>query len=714
MSLARPAAPDAGGGLLARLAAAVLARPRAVLALAALLTVLTGVFGLGAHDRLALGGNSASTGDAVRADRWLGDHGAVGDAQLELLVATPDGVDSAASRQAGAAFTRLVAGQPGVRTVLSYWPSGPAALRSTDGRSALLLVRTAGDAVRSTESAARLGRSLSGRHGPLSVSATGTGPNYGDVMDQVGRDTRRAELFGSPLTLLILVAALGSLVAGLLPVAVGALAAAGTMAVLRLLTGVMAVSVLSENLTTTLGFGLAVDYCLFVVHRYREELAGGADPHPAVVTAIRTAGRTVVFSALTVALCSAGLLLVPVPFLRAMAATVVVVVLLAAAAALTVLPALLAVLGGHLDRLDPFAAVRRRLRRGAARPGFWHRLATRVVRHPLPWCLGAGLLLLALAVPAGHFRTALSDYRVLPASAPVSVTARAIGAGFDPAELAPTSVVLPDAPARDALAGYAARLARLPGVTRVDTVPGGWLSVVGPADSQSPEAERLVRLIRAVPAPGTALVGGRAAELVDTQQVLTDRLPWVALVVVLAMGGLLLLFSGSVLIAVKALLLSALSLTAVLGAMVAVFQDGHARWLVGGAPSYGQLEVTTPVLVLFLAFGLSIDYELFVISRIREEFRRTDDLARSITSGIGSTGGLISSAAAVVAVLLVVLAASELSLNRMFGAALALALLLDATVVRGVLVPAVMRLSGRANWWAPAGLGRLQQRLAVD
>ncbi|MFG2292861.1 MMPL family transporter [Streptomyces sp. NPDC048603] len=732
-SAARP--PAARPDRLSRLARRVVHRPVVVLVWVLLAVLAAGIGGADVRDRLALGGYTATDADSTTAERWLARHTSSATPQLLLLARSDAGpVDDPRVAAAGRALTAELAAVPEVASVGSYWTTGLPHLRSADRTAALIGVRLDGDENAATRAAARLAARFQGSHGPLTVTATGSGPTGAELLSHTRQDVERAELIGTPLTLLILVIALGSLCGALLPVAVGLVAVAGTQLVLRGMAGFTEVSVLTLDLTTTLGFGLAVDYSLLLVNRYREELAAGLTRDGAIVRAVRTAGRTILVSALTVALCSTAMLLFPLYFLTSMAWTAITVVLLAALTSVVVLPALLALLGHRLDALDPFARFRRSgsAARRHGSPG-WHRLGTAVMRHPWRWGAAVLLLLAAGAAPAAQAHFVLSDDRVLPASSGVHRTAEEIRTDFDWRQLNPVLVVLPDAPTagNDALTDYAVRLSRLPDVRRVDSAVGSWtsglpapetpagrpalaagagslLAVTAAADPDSRAAERLVGAVRELPAPAPALVGGATATLVDTKAALRDRLPWAVLIVAGSMTVLLFLYTGSLVIPLKAMFLAALSLATVLGVLVALFQDGRLHGLLGDFTVYHGLEVTTPTLVLFIAFGLSMDYEIFLLSRIQEEYRRTGDNSASVARGLERTGRLVTTAAVVLATLMTVLAFSPLTPVKLFAVGIALALLLDATVVRGILLPALMRVTGRLNWWAPAPLARLR------
>ncbi|WKX69282.1 MMPL family transporter [Streptomyces sp. XD-27] len=612
-----------------------------------------------------------------------------------------------------------------------------------------MLLRLGGDEDRVRATAKELVPRFTGRHGPLRLSATGEAQISAEVQEQSERDLFRAEAYAAPVILLILLFVFGSAVAAGLPLLIGVFSILGTFVVLQILSRLTSVSVFAVNITTALGLGLAIDYSLFIVTRFREEMARGLGTAEAVAQSVRTAGRTVLFSALTVALSLSALLVFPLYFLRSFAYAGVAVVTLAAVAALVVLPAALGLLGPRVDALDVRRLFRRRPKpdagqgtgteRATGNGGFWHRLATAVMRRPVLCATGVITLLVVLGLPFTRVSFGLIDDRVLPGDAPAHRTAQFVREEFASRENAALSVVLPTVSGsgdRPRVAAYAARLSAVPGVARVDTVTGSyaagrqvmdaspasasfaaggasWLSVVPSVEPYSSAGAELVQRLRADSAPGAVLVGGDAAVLADTRDTLADRLPEAALIIGGTTVVLLFLFTGSVLIPVKAVLLNLLSLTATFGAMVYVFQEGHLRAVVGDFTVTGLVDITMPVLMFCVAFGLSMDYEVFLLSRIKEAYAETRDNTLAVATGLELTGRLVSAAAALVAVVMIALATSGITFLKLLGVGLALAVLLDATLVRGVLVPAVMRLAGRANWWAPPALRRLHARLGL-
>ena len=736
--------------MLERLGRFLLRRRWAVLAATLAVVVAAGVFGGSAITRLKAGGFDDPDAESTRAAAVLRDEFGAGDPNLVLLVTAKGGqVDDPAVAAAGEALTRRLAAEPDLAQVVSYWASGAPALRSTDGGQALVLGRITGDEEGMDERAAALTAAYARDDATLSVQVGGQAQVFREVGEQVESDLARAEAIAVPITLLLLVLVFASAVAGSLPLAVGGFAIVGTLLVLRVLAEVTDVSIYALNLTTALGLGLAIDYSLFIVSRYREELRAGREPADALVVTMGTAGRTVLFSAATVAVSLLALLVFPLYFLRSFGYAGIAVVALAAIGALVVLPALLAVLGRRVDRF-PLPLLRRRAATTAREPGtgFWHRIATAVMRRPVPVALAVVAFLLLLGTPFLGARFGLPDDRVLPPSAEGRQVAEAVRSNFATDESSALSVAAPgigDPMAHLAeIDGYAAALSRLDGVERVDALTGSyaggarlqgplaagdgaavppegrrfaaadgtWLSVVGSVEPYSAAGEDLVAAVRGLDAPLGAQVTGPSAQLVDTKASLFGNLPAAGAIIALVTFALLFLMTGSVVMPVKALVLNLLSLTAIYGAMVWVFQDGHLAGVLGFTPT-GTIDTSMPVLLFCIAFGLSMDYEVFLLSRIKEEYDRTGDTVASVAAGLERTGRIVTTAAALLAIVFIAFATSQVSFLKLFGIGTALAILVDATLIRALLVPAFMRLAGQANWWAPAPLRRLHARVGL-
>src|SRR6266540_1295401 len=733
--------------MLERLAGSLLRRRVLVLVVAVAVVGLAGVLGAGVVSKLRSGGFEDPAASSTRAEDALRDTFHTGEPNLVLLVTADHGtVDQADLANGGLELTRRLSAERDVSEVQSYWTTKAAPLRSVDGRQALVLARIAGDDDATQKRAEQLATDFDRDQGGMRVQVGGQARVFGEVSDQVERDLARAEMIAVPITLVLLVVVFSSAVAGALPLAVGGFAIVGTLLVLRLLAGLTDVSVYALNLTTALGLGLAIDYSMFIVSRYREELRAGREPPDALVTTMRTAGRTVLFSAATVAVALVALLVFPLYFLRSFGYAGIAVVALAAVGALVVLPALLAVLGRRIDSLRlPFGrrrAARRAAARAAAGPGAgaagtgsgaWHRIAMAVMRRPVPIALGVVAVLLVLGAPFLGVRFGLPDDRVLPASASSRQVADAIRNDFTARDASALQVVATDAGAPATRAAeierYAASLSGLAGVARVDAMTGsyagghklqatGGRATTGAAAraSAAQAADRFVAggatWVRVLPAPFGVEVGGPSAQLVDTKAAISDRLPMAVAVIAGATLLLLFLMTGSLVIPIKALILNLLSLSAVYGAMVFVFQDGHLSGLLGFT-STGTIDTSMPVLLSCIAFGLSMDYEVFLLSRIKEEYDRSGDTISSVATGLERSGRIVTTPAALLAIVFIAFATSQVTFLKLFGIGSALAIVVDATLIRALLVPAFMRLAGRANWWAPRPLRLLHDRIGL-
>ncbi|WP_097871159.1 MMPL family transporter [Streptomyces sp. rh34] len=716
----RSAPPPAGGWT-----RFVTARPRLALLAALVITALAVFAGSGVADRMGSGGWQAPDAESTYATEVLAREFPASQPNLLLLVdsgsATVD--DPAVTAEAARLVERLRA-EPGISGIGSYWETASPALRSEDGHEAVIAARIGGDEKTAGETLDRMAPAFAGERGPVTVSLGGPVAVQHEMQTIIQEDLLRAELIALPVTLVLLVMVFGSAVAAMLPLGVGIVAILGTNAVLRGLTEFTDVSVFAMNLTTALGLGLAIDYALFIVRRFREELTGGADPRTAVGTTLRTAGRTVLFSALTVAVSLSAMLVFPQYFLRSFAYAGIAVVLLAAAAALILLPAALVLLGHRINALDLRRLFRRKEASSAdgavTSPGRgWARLAALVMRRAPVFAIvtTVGLLLLGLPFLGVKFGTA--DDRQLPASAQSRVVQEHIRDGFPGSPGGGLEVL---AEGQGSPADYATlkdRIEQLPGVLRVDGPVTGdavaYYSVLPEGEVVGEETQRLVRDLRAVPsAPSLdTSVTGAAAVLVDSKGAIADRLPWAVGIIVVVTLLLVFLLTGSVLIPLQAVVLNALSLTAMFGAVVWVFQDGNLSGLLAFT-STGDIETTLPVLMFCVAFGLSMDYGVFLISRIKEEHDRTGDHEHSVTFGLRHTGGLITAAAVILAVVMVAIGTSRVTNTKMLGLGIALAVLMDAMVVRGLLVPAVMKLMGRSTWWAPAPLRAFHRRFGLS
>ncbi|MEV8284488.1 MMPL family transporter [Streptomyces niveus] len=717
-----------------RIAELAIRRARLVLVVAAVAVALMGAVGAGAFSVLKGGGYDDPDSQSSRAGKVIEEKFG-GETNLILLVRTAEGrVDSPAADRSGQALVADLKAEKDLDNVLSYWDTDSPDLRSEDGREAIVLAHVKGEKTEQEERAKALIDTYGGQYeGGLTIEAGGGTAVGADLSAQVPKDLLLAEAIAVPLTLILLLVVFGSVVAALLPLVIGTIAIAGTFAELALLGGVTDVSNSATNLTTALGLGLGIDYALLMISRFREQLATGAAVDDAVRHTVRTAGRTVAFSAATVAVALAALLVFPQYFLRSFGYAGVGVVAIAAISTLFVMPALFVVLGHKVNngRL-PWA----RKARAVSRTPLWGRIARTVMRRPALTALPVLAVLLLAASPLLGITLGTPDERVLPEDAKSRQVSEVLREKFNGNDDAAIHVVLDNAVDRASLASYATRLSELAGVVRVEAGPGTYadgrpaapgpgnaalsrpdaqrLNVVSDLEPKSDDAQNLVREVRGVATPaGTSpLVGGTDAVLIDSKNSISGQIPLALALVAVTTFILLFLFTGSVVQPLRALVLNVISLGATLGVMTWIFQDGNLASLLGVTPQ--PMEASMTVLMFVIAFGLSMDYEVFVTSRIKELHDEGEDNESAVTNGLGHTGRIVTAAACLLAVSFFAFGTAEISFMQMFGLGSGLAILIDAVAVRGVLVPAAMRLLGRSAWYAPPSLRKFHGRYGLS
>ncbi|MDW3219581.1 MAG: MMPL family transporter [Acidimicrobiales bacterium] len=713
------------------------------LTLTTIVLVIAAMLGPGVIDRLAGSGFDDPDADSVAARAELDRIFDTGFPDLVFLmetnVGTPNSgvVDRAVMRDAGLAFTEEIAAIDGTDDVVSYWSTGDPALRSIDERSALLLLRLPGDendpareelSIRLVEDYARVQR------GPLAIRIAGRDAVFEHIGSIAESDLTRAELIAIPLTLLLLMVVFRTVVAALVPALVGIATLLGALLVLYLITAFTDVSIFAINLVTTLGLGLAIDYSLLVVSRFREERAAGYTVDTAVRRTVRTAGRTVAFSGLTVAVSLSALLIFPIYFLRSFAYAGIGVVAFALLMSLIAVPAALSLLGDRIESLT----VRRRPRKRHV-ISIWRERADLVVDHPWRYLLGGTAILVALAAPFALVEWGEADHRTLPADDAIRRTTEQILNQFDSSEANAIPMLALGNVDNAAVTAHALAVSQLPGVTRVDSATGSftagaavvpaddgardrflresedatWFNIVPSVDPISAAGERLVTDLRTLDTPfAETLVGGGAASFVDTKAAILDNLPLAAALLFGSTYVLLFLTFGSLLVPLKAIVLNILSLGATFGMLVVVFQEGVGAGFLG-VTAAGTTDLSTVVLIFGIAFGLSMDYEVFLLSRIKEEYDASGHPQDSVVEGIDRTGPIISAAALLLTVTFLATATSSLAFVKMFGLGLAVAVVTDAFLVRITVVPALMTLAGKWNWWAPGPLRRLHDRWGI-
>ena len=698
-------------------------RRRLILVIALFFAVLGGVWGTTIFAKVQTAGgfdapNSQSQHEANLATQAFGrDAG-------DVVVLYSSKTLTTASPAFRSAVTATLAALPHgkAESYASYWSTGSPQFVSASGHQTYAVIELSGATDTARQDSYDAIKAQLSAPGLLS-QVGGVDPTDETIDQQVTANITRAEGLSFPILLILLLVIFGSLTAAALPLVIGGLGILGSFTVLRLLTIFTGVSVFSLNITTILGLGLGIDYGLFMVTRFREELHKQDTVEDAVARTVATAGRTVLVSGVTVAIVLASLMLFPELFLRSMGYGGVATVLVDMLAALIVLPALLAVLGPKVNSL--------RIRRSVQRPpaaeasGGWYRLAHSVMRRPVLYAVPIVVVLLGLGSPFLKVVWGGVDATVLPAAAVPRIVTEALNTDFPGNPTAPIETIVgfggpvAGSPGRTAaLTAYVSRLDHVPGVTgaQVTGIHGDMARIdmtYGPGP-YTPQARAIAGHVRDVAAPpgATAYTGGQTAALADELSSLGQTLPWMALAVVLATFLLMFLAFGSLVLPVQAIVMNILSLGAMFGVVTWIFQDGHLSGPLGFTPN-GTISPTIPVLMFAIMFGLSMDYQVFLLSRIRESYDITGDNTTAIASGVQRTGGVITSAALLLVIVIGLFSLSSITFIKMLGVGMIVALILDATLVRMLLVPAVMRLTGDANWWAPGPLRRFYTRHGI-
>jgi RND superfamily putative drug exporter len=676
-------------------------RPRAVLASAAVLAVAALVVGGSAIDRLHPFSAADPDSDSARATQLVYDQiGIDPDAGIVALVDLPASFRSPASQDRVDDVAKRIFLERGVGFVSSYYTTQDRSMVSRDGRQAFVVGFFEAPSDRDQLLAAE--RLRDAFAGDEDVSFGGKAPGNVDVKEIVASDIALAELIAFPLLFVFQIWFFRGLVAALLPLAIGALAIAGSIAALRIANEFTDISVFALNLVLGLTLALSVDYGLLLVTRYREELARGRTGAAAIRATVTSAGRTVLFSSIAISCAMAALLVFPQRFLYSMGIGGIVVGLIAGAAALIVLPALLAVLGDRVNSLAP--ARLQRIAAEQARPetrGGWYRLSRLVMRRPVPIALVSGAVLIVLGIPFLSARYTAVDTSALPEGAESREVRETLDARFPPNLTLPLLAVLDHASKAEA-ESLTARIRELDDVARVDGPRGvGRAELISISPSEGPRAagsEELVREIRALDTPGELLLAGRAAEYVDQRESIAAHIPVAIALLVATTLLILFVMTGSVILPVKAVLMNVLTVSAALGILVFIFQDGRLEGLLGYA-SLGALDLAQPLVLVAVAFGISTDYGVFLLTRIKEAHDAGASNREAVALGLERTGRVVTMAAVLICIGIGAFATSQIAFIKELGLGVAFAVLIDATIVRALLVPSLMALLGRWNWW---------------
>ena len=670
--------------------------------------ILAGGIGSAVFGKLDSGGYSDPNSDSAKAFTYLTDVFKVKDPAVVLVVETKDGITNPIAIASATKLENQIKTESGVDSTLSYWSAGGApSLKSTDGKSAFLFIFS--DDV-DWDNVQSLGKNIQakydGKFEDLTVYASGTGVFAHAINTKISEDLKLSESISIPLTFILLIFVFGGLVASAMPLLVGVSAILGSFLVIYLLTFVTGVSIFALNLITGLGLGLGIDYALLIVNRFREELHAGRSVDESIKRTVNTAGKTVFYSGLTIVITLAALVLFPQMFLKSFGYAGVTVVVMAVLGALVALPALLAILGTRIDKLV--------VRKSSITPkedGRWAQTARFVMRRPVAVVMLSLIVLTVLAAPIKNIVFSQVDSRVLPASNSAALASKIISDRFPGQEGNPIEIIVPNgATMGTQINQYTNEIAQVPGIVRIgdSQVSGNDVRVtaihsMGP---RTPAAEVLIKDIRKIRAPEGTLIGGVAADYADTQIGIAKTMPWALLWIAIGVLILLFVFTGSIILPIKAIILNILSLGATLGVITWIFVDGHLKWLVGDFTVTGSVDTGSIILVAVVAFGLSMDYEVFLLSRIKEEHDAGRSNIESVATGLQRSARIITAAAGLLAIVFASFMLSGVTSIKMLGFGVAFAILLDASLVRALLVPALMRLFGERNWWAPKSMKR--------
>ena len=683
---------------------------KAAVALFVIGILVAGAVGSLIFSRLDSGGYSDPNSDSYKVYEYLRDDLKVEDPAVVVVIDAGDrDVTEPAVAQQALALEKLMAQEEGVTRTLSFWGAGSDAnLKSADGKAAYVLIFGEGEAF--SPGSQDLGKlfqeKYDGEFSGLRLYAGGVAVVGHAITKKISDDLKIAEAISIPLTFILLAFVFGALAASAMPLIVGVSAIVGAFFILYLISLFTAVSVYSLNLTTGMGLGLGIDYALLMVNRFREEFNKGKSVDESVITTMATAGKTVFYSGLTVLVTMVSLTFFPLPFLKSFGYAGVSVVALAVVGAIFGLPPILAMMGKRINK-GP-------VRKSAMTPkddGRWADTARFVMRRPVPIVLLSLIALGIMAAPLQNISFSQGDSRMLPASNPAAIATAIQTERFPGQTGTPIEIITFDGADKvDTLNEYANRISQVPGIVGVvpPQVIGEDVRIVAYQSMlpRTPESQKLIHDLRDVKAPTGTLIGGVAADYTDSQDGISRTLPWAFGWIAISVLLLVFVFTGSIILPIKAVLLNVLSLAATMGVLTWVFIDGNLQWLVGSFTVTGSLDTSIVILIAVVVFGLSMDYELFLLSRIREEHLEGRSNVESVATGLQRSARIITAAAVLLAVVFAAFVTSGVTSIKTMGFGVALAVLLDATLIRALLVPALMRLMGERNWWAPKSLQR--------
>lgn len=687
----------------------VVRRRKSMMALFIIGILAAGAIGSLVFNRLDSGGYSNPQSDSYKVYEYLNEELKIADPNIVVAVdagelQVTDPIVAEKARKLESEMLQVA----GVTKVISFWNSGGApSLKSDDGKAAFILVY--GEGVAFTPESQEMGdyfqKNFDGKRDGLTLYAGGVGVVGNAINKKIADDLKISEAISIPLTFILLVFVFGAMVASAMPLIVGISAILGAFFILYLISLVTSVSVYALNLTTGMGLGLGIDYALLMVNRFREELHRGKSVEDSIVATMATAGKTVFYSGLTVLVTLSSLTFFPLPFLKSFGYAGVSVVALAVAGALFGLPPILALIGHKVDKGV--------VRKSAITPkdnGRWAQTARFVMKRPISVVILSLIFLGILTAPIKDIAFSQGDSRMLPASNPAAVATAMQAERFTNNVSTVDIVIFDGADKKTEIDSYLTSVAKVPGISAVgapiqigsDIRVNAYQSML----PRTPEAENMIHQIRDLKSPPGTLIGGVAADYTDSQDAISETLPkalgWIAISVLI----LLFVFTGSIILPIKAVLLNVMSLMATMGVLTWVFVGGHMRWLIGDFTLTGTLDTSIVILIAVVVFGLSMDYELFLLSRIREEHILGKSNTESVATGLQRSARIITAAAVLLAVVFAAFITSGVTSIKTMGFGVALAVILDATLIRALLVPALMRLLGERNWWAPKAMQR--------
>ena len=688
----------------------VIVRRRKAMVILFVVSILTaGTVGTMIFSRLDSGGYSNPNSDSYQVYNYLNKNLNVADPNIVVVVDSGNLpiTDPTVATKAQMLETEM-AKAPGVTKVVSYWNTGgEKTLAASDGKAAYILVYGGGEAFtpESQEMGAYFQKNFDGKRDGLTIYSGGVGVVGNAINKKIADDLKIAEAISIPLTFILLVMVFGAMAASAMPLLVGVSAILGAFFLLYLISLVTSVSVYALNLTTGMGLGLGIDYALLIVNRFREELHRGKSVEDSIVDTMASAGKTVFYSGLTVLVTLLSLTFFPLPFLKSFGYAGVSVVAIAVAGALFGLPPILAMLGTKVNK-----GVVRKSAIEHKDEGRWAQTARLVMKRPVAVVLLSLIILGILAAPIKNIAFSQGDSRILPASNPAAVATAIQESRFESNIATIDILVLDGAGKENEISSYIEEVKKVSGIVTVAAPQaiGNDIQITAYESMlpRSPEAQQLIHNLRDLPAPAGTLIGGVAADYTDTQDGIAETLPlalgWIAISVLI----LLFVFTGSIILPIKAILLNVMSLAATMGVMTWIFVDGNLQWLVGSFTVTGTLDTSIVILIFVVVFGLSMDYELFLLSRIREEHLLGKSNIESVATGLQRSARIITAAAVLLAVVFAAFVTSGVTSIKMMGFGVAFAVVLDATLIRALLVPALMRLLGERNWWAPKAMQR--------